>query len=267
MLNAKINLNGINIDLTGSKEDIVYALRNTIPSAIPTEKSILNKASTVSNVMKPEKASKHSKEDSVRMYEYLASQGDYTIKQFEITRGGKINPVQYVVCLVFDNGKQRYCYYNPKSEDKFIQSFSIADVIGSINASQPGFSLLHSVANKIWDKISLVDGLKLVASGEPDRIAINKPPPFPQSQPVEFKTYDPKFLNKNTYRNAIEAALNKDEWQTPSQIWSKMVRVGFSSKGKTPDATISSLLYTDIKNNESTVFERAEGKSAFRLKK
>lgn len=165
MLNAKINVNGIEWLLTGDREDIVYALRNTTSSTIiPNEKEIIRKVPMTTlykslSVPTEKGTAKFSKEDTIRMYQYLASQSDYTIKQFEITRGGKTNPMQYTVCLIFDNARQRYCYYNPKTEDRFLQSFSINDVVARINANESGFSMLHTVANKIWEKISIVDDL------------------------------------------------------------------------------------------------------------
>ena len=201
MLNAKINVNGIEWSLTGDREDIVYALRNTASTSIPTEKQIIDRlpmgsfvnhdlvntpSKLMTKVVDSNGTAKFSKEDTIRMYQYLATQGNFRIQQFEITRGGKTNPTQYTVCLVFDNTKQRYCYYNPKSEDRFIQTFTINDVITRINASESGFSMLHSVANRIWEKMSIVEGFIKIVS------------PFPTD--ATFTNYESKKIHHNAPR-------------------------------------------------------------------
>jgi hypothetical protein len=167
MLNAKININGSEVLLTGDKEDIVYALKNATAASIPNIATIMQKAADKPNNEK--KLSKYSKEDMIKMYDYLDKQGDYQIKQFEITRGGKADPVQYIVCLVFDQAKQRYINYNPKTEDRFLNTFTIKEVIEKIKLSEPGFNLLHTVANRIMEKMEVVNGLEKIA---------NKPNPF-----------------------------------------------------------------------------------------
>jgi len=191
MLKAKINVNGMEWDLTGDKEDIVYALRNATSTSIPTEKQITDKVDTFVNhelLNTPSKlmgqitqsittgAAKFSKDNLVKMYQWLAGHGNYTIKQFQITRGGKTNPTQYTVCLVWDESKQRYCWYNPKTEDTFLQSFSINDVIEKLKKAESGFSLLHTVANRISDKMNVVNGLMKIGTN-----------PFPE---VEFNNYE-----------------------------------------------------------------------------
>lgn len=204
MLNAKINLNGIEWTLTGDKEEIVYALRNATSTSIPTEKEIIGKVGSFINheiintpsrlvqniagsnaqTTQPTGTAKYSKEDMIGMYQYLSTHGTYSIKQFQITRGGKTNPVQYKVCLVFDELKQRYCWYNPKTEDTYLQTFSIDDTITKIKNSESGFSLLHSVAARITEKMNVVDGLK--------KIVAEKKDPFPTDKKITFKNYETK---------------------------------------------------------------------------
>ena len=267
MLNAKINVNGIEWNLTGDKEDIVYALRNATSSSIPTvnDNEIIQRIPNTIPLPTVEKKAKYTKNEIINMYEYLETQGDFRIQQFEITRGGKANPTQYTVCLVFDQTKQRYWFYNPKTEDRFIQTFTINDVITRINASESGFSLLHTVANKIWEKMEIVNNLT--------KISNNKTNPFPILNPtvstantvstVAFKNYEttPSFMT------GIKQVMKKNEWTTATHIWNRMAKAGFTSKGKTPENTVASLIYMDIKNNgTNSVFERESGKQAFRLK-
>lgn len=177
MLSAKLLINGVDVSITGDRDDIIYVLKNTMAKSIPSEKEIIQKVSSTEK-----KPSKYSREEMIKMYEYLSSQGNYRIQQFEITRGGKTDPVQYTVCLVFDQTRQRYIHYNPKTEDKFLQSHSIVDAIAAVKNGQPGFNLLHTVANRIAEKINVVKDLKTIAS---------RPEPFPSNE-VKFKNYESK---------------------------------------------------------------------------
>lgn len=178
MLNAKINFNGVDVYLSGDKDDILYALKNATSKNIPSEEKIIQKISSTIE----KKSSRYSREETIRIYEYLASQGNYIIKQFEITRGGKINPVQFTVCLVFDQDRQRYIHYNPKAEDKYLKSYSIKEVISALKNEQSGFNLLHTVANRVADKINVVKDLTTIVS---------KQDPFPKNE-VKFKNYESK---------------------------------------------------------------------------
>lgn len=194
MLNAKLNINGFDIQISGDKEDIVYVLKNTTSSSMNVrEKDIVARINSKSKIDE-EKKPKYSKEDLIRMYQYLASQGNYQIKQFEITRGGKLNPIRYTVCLVFNQDEQRYIYYNPKSEDRYIETYSINDVLTKINASESGFSLLHTVANRLMDKLSLIDGMKKIISSK------EKIDPF-KNEEFSFKNYESK---DSLYDDSVE---------------------------------------------------------------
>lgn len=256
MLNAKINVNGVEWNLTGDKEDIVYALRNATVSSIPTvnDREIIRKINTeIPTNTVPEKQSVYSKDDMIKMYRYLATQGDFRIQQFEITRGGKTNPSQYTVCLVFDNARQRYCYYNPKTEDRFIKTFTVEEVINRLNNSESGFSLLHTISNKIWERVNVIDGLSKIVNSTP----------YQPNMDVNFKNYEPKV----SFMNGIRKVMKPNEWVSSNQIWERMKRIGFSSKGKTPENTIASMIYVDIKNRGTdSAFERESGKQSFRLK-
>lgn len=179
MLNAKINFNGVEVYLSGDKDDILYALKNATSKNIPSEEKIIQKASSTIETKPEKKPSLYSREETIKMYEYLASQGNHTIKQFEITRGGKTNPIQYIVCLVFDQDRQRYIHYNPKTEDKYLKSYSIEEVISALKNEQSGFNLLHTVANRVAEKINVVKDLTTIVS---------KPDPFPKE--VKFKNYE-----------------------------------------------------------------------------
>lgn len=259
MLSAKINLNGIETLITGDKEDILYVLQNTISSSIPAINDIVQKISNTeikSSTNKETKSSKYSKEDAIKMYKYLASQGNFKIKQFEITRGGKKDPVQFTVCLVFDETKQRYCFYNPKTEDSFIKTYSVEEAIEKTKASESGFSLIHSVANRIAEKISILEDLTKIVSVKTD--------PFPKDE-IVFKNYEPKKHSSSSYRSGMEKVMD-NKWYHVNDIWKRMSKIGFVSQGKTPQATIASILYTDVKKDNS-IFEKERKSSRFRLKK
>lgn len=177
MITAKLNINKTEISLIGSKEDVLYVLRHTLSEPnnnyeIKTKPSgpkydNQNDYTLFSeHIFKGKKSSLYTKEQMISMYEYLQGQGNYTIKQFEITRGGKKDPQQYTVCLVFDEDRQRYIFYNPKTEDKYCGSFTVIAVLDYYKLEAPGFSLLHTIANKLMTKMNIVDNLTKVLSPE-----------------------------------------------------------------------------------------------------
>lgn len=153
MITAKLNINKTEISLTGSKEDVLYILKHT------TSELISNNEVNIKFDIKKVKSSLYTKEQMISMYEYLQKQGNYTIKQFEITRGGKKDPQQYTVCLVFDEDRQRYIFYNPKTEDTFCGTFTTIAALDYYKLDAPGFSLLHTISNKLMKKIHIVDNL------------------------------------------------------------------------------------------------------------
>jgi len=104
------------------------------------------------------KVSKYSTEDNVAIYEWLSKTGNYSIKQFEITRGSKGDRKQYLVCLVFDNDKQRYINYNPRSEDNFKASYTPVQAIDKIKNNENGFHLIHIVAQNLKGKMEYQNG-------------------------------------------------------------------------------------------------------------
>lgn len=126
------------------------------------------------------KVAKYSPQDNIAIYQWLIKTGNYSIKQFQITRGGKGDKQQYLVCLVFDTDKQRYMHYNPRTEDNFKASFTPAQAIDKIKNNEEGFHLIHIVAQNLKNKMDYQEGALNLNAAKLD--------PF-ENTPI-FKNYD-----------------------------------------------------------------------------
>jgi hypothetical protein len=156
-----LTINNKEIGISGDLDVVSKCVENIISSALnekikpaPAVQATLMFPSKdhISSQLEKDKIAKFSKEDNISFYKYLSTYGDFEINQFEITRGGKTNPMQYIVCTVFDKNQHRYIHYNPKSEDKFIKSFSPSEAISNLENNVEGFHLLHQVAAGIQNK-------------------------------------------------------------------------------------------------------------------
>lgn len=159
MKRITLTINDKDIGISGDSEvvskcveNIISTLFNDKPKVAAQTTLMLAPKDHESVPSEKDKIAKFSKEDNISFYKYLSTYGDFEINQFEITRGGKINPMQYTVCTVFDKNQHRYIHYNPKSEDKFIKSFSPTEAISNLENNIEGFHLLHQVAAGIQNK-------------------------------------------------------------------------------------------------------------------
>jgi hypothetical protein len=180
-----LTINGTDIGISGDLNVIEKCIGNVIKSL--TEKTQtkthqeINKIISTTPVKKTETTPKFSREDNIKFYQYLQNNGNYSINQFEITRGGQANQQQYTVCTVFDNNQRRYMYYNPKSEDKFIATFSPIEAVKNLQNNVEGFHLLHQVAAGIQAKGTAITDIVAVLEKH-----------MTTKDDVVFKDYDSK---------------------------------------------------------------------------
>jgi hypothetical protein len=220
MLNAKLNLNGIDIQLEGDKDDILYALSHTSLSSIPDRRVSLSSANIKAEIstkspkptIKPvEKSARFTKEQLIKIYQHLQNKGNYQINQFSIVRGGKDNPQTYTVCLVFDTNQQRYIHYNPCGQDVFKKTFTVQEAIDALNNNAEGFSLLHIVAENINKNVEAISAFKRITSN------LDATHKEIETNDFEFKNYD------KTVKERLNSTTGKPRYKS---FIAKNVKVG-----------------------------------------
>lgn len=188
-----LNCNGMDISISGEIDVIEKCFEKILDytklNKVVPKLQETNTTATATPTKKQEKIAKFSREDNIKIFQYLNNYGNYSINQFEITRGGRDNPQKYIVCTVFDNDQHRYIHYNPKTEDRFVSTFTPLQAIENLNKNAEGFHLLHQVAAGIQGKSHLLEMSDLNKSKTLEDV-------ISSSSDAMFKDYDDKNVKK-----------------------------------------------------------------------
>lgn len=221
MPSINFTFNNKNISITGTSEELQPIVRELLSSQNGNSSNLQQK--TERQILAPlnnlQPKTSPTQEDFLKIYEHLAATGDFTIKQYTITRTINNIDSEYQVCYIFDKTGDRFLGYNPSKKDRSNnQEFTPQQAIDGIRNGHKGFSIVHKVANKLLLQMSLSNGLSEIARR-------------PDEDNVEFKDYSPTanqrfsipklsstVAAKEFYSKWFSDNVNVGEFRTSSQL-------------------------------------------------